>query len=69
MAFSQIEIRLGGLSVNTQTELTYPDGLDDLCGRTLKLFKDGVTVAKENDIDITVMTFLTEYLETEEEEG
>ena len=39
MAFSSVEIILGGLSVNVQTELTYPDGLDDLVSRTLTTFK------------------------------
>lgn len=56
MAFSSIEIRLGGLSVNVQTELAYPDAMDDLCSRTLSLFKEGVATAIANDIDITVMT-------------
>jgi len=56
MAFSQIEMRLGGLCVNIQTELQYPDAMDDLCARTLNMFKEGVQIAKENEIDITVMT-------------
>jgi len=59
MAFTQIELRCGGLVVNIQTELTYPDAMDDLCGRTLNLFKEGVQVAKENDIDITTMSLHT----------
>lgn len=68
MAYSSIEIRLGGLSVNTSTELTYPDGLDDLCARTLSLFKEGLITAKENGIDITVMTILSDYGDDSEDE-
>jgi len=45
--------------VNIETELAYPDAMDDLCNRTLNLFKEGVLVAKENDIDITVMSLHT----------
>jgi hypothetical protein len=59
MAFSSVEIMCGGLSVNVQTELTYPDGLDDLCARSLTLFKEGVKTAKDNGIDITVMSLHT----------
>ncbi len=59
MAYSGIEIRLGGLVVSVHTEMAYPDGLDDLCARTLTLFKEGVQTAKENDIDITTMTLHT----------
>lgn len=59
MAYSGIEIRLGGLVVSVHTEMTYPDGLDDLCARTLTLFKEGVQTAKDNDIDITTMTLHT----------
>lgn len=59
MAYSSIEIRLGGLVVNVATELSYPDGMDDLCARTLSIFKQGVSTAKENDIDITTMTLHT----------
>ena len=59
MAFSSIEIRLGGLWVSLQTELTYPDGIDDLASRALLMFKEGVNTAKENDIDITVMSLQT----------
>jgi len=59
MAFTQIDLRCGGLVVNIQTELTYPDAMDDLCARTLNLFKEGVLVAKENNIDITTMSLHT----------
>jgi len=59
MAYTHIELRCGGLVVNIETELAYPDAMDDLCNRTLNLFKEGVLVAKENDIDITVMSLHT----------
>ena len=59
MAFSLVEIRCGGLSIAVQTELAYPDGLDDLCARSLTLFKEGVATAKANNIDITVMSLHT----------
>jgi hypothetical protein len=59
MAFTSVEISCGGLIVNVQTELTYPDGIDDMCARTLTLFREGVAVAKENNIDITKMNLHT----------
>ena len=66
MAFSSVEIILGGLSVNVQTELAYPDGLDDLAARTLSVFKEAVATAKANDIDITVMSLHTDFSDDEE---
>ena len=59
MAYSGVEIRLGGLVVSVHTELNYPDGLDDLTARSLIIFKEGVELAKKNDIDITTMTLHT----------
>jgi hypothetical protein len=67
MAFSSIEMRLGGLSISVQTELNYPDGLDDLTARTLVLFKEAMNTAKEQNIDITVMSLLTGFPEELEE--
>jgi hypothetical protein len=67
MAFSSIEIRLGGLWVSIQSELNYPDGIDDLTSRALLMFKEGVKTAKANDIDITVMSLLTGYPEDTDE--
>jgi len=61
MAFSSVEIILGGLSVNVQTELNYPDAMDDLCARTLNVFNEAVATAKANDIDITVMSLHTDF--------
>jgi hypothetical protein len=66
MAFSCVEIILGGLSVQVQTELTYPDGLDDLTARTLATFKEAVATAKANDIDITVMSLHTDFSDDED---
>jgi hypothetical protein len=59
MAYSSIEIRCGGLVVNIATELAYPDAIDDLCARTLNLFKEGANVAKENGVDISNMRLIT----------
>ena len=59
MAYSQIEIRCGGLQVVIQTELTYPDAMDDLCTRTLTMFKEGLNHAKENGIDVSDMRLIT----------
>ena len=67
MAFSSIEMRLGGLSISVQTELNYPDGLYDLSARTLVLFKEAMNTAKEQNIDITVMSLLTGFPEDLEE--
>jgi hypothetical protein len=66
MAFSSIEIILGGLSVNVQTEINYPDAIDDLCNRTLTVFKEAITTAKANDIDITVMSLHTDFSDDDE---
>ena len=59
MAYSAIEIRCGGLVVSVSTELAYPDAMDDLCSRTLNLFKEGAAVAKENGVDISNMRLIT----------
>lgn len=59
MAYSSIEIRCGGLAVSVGTELAYPDAMDDLCSRTLNLFKEGAAVAKENGVDISDMRLIT----------
>lgn len=66
MAFSSIEIILGGLSVNVQTEINYPDAIDDLCNRTLTVFKEAIVTAKANDIDITVMSLHTDFSDDDE---
>lgn len=69
MAYSSIEIRCGGLIVNIATELAYPDAMDDLCTRTLNLFKEGAAVAKENGVDISDMRMITtDYGDSLEEE-
>ena len=69
MAFSCVSIHLGGLMVEVQTDLTYPDHLDDLCARSLGLFKEGVQTAKTHNIDITTMhPHTSDYLEEEDDE-
>lgn len=59
MSYTQIEMRCGGLIVTISTELAYPDAMDDLCARTLTLFKEGAAVAKENEVDIGNMRLIT----------
>jgi hypothetical protein len=59
MTYSSIEIRCGGLVVSIGTELAYPDAMDDLCSRTLNLFKEGAAIAKENGVDISDMRLIT----------
>jgi len=59
MAYSQIEITLGGLTVSVSTELSYPDGIDDLCTRGLAVFKECMNTAKANNVDVTVMMLHT----------
>ena len=54
--------------VNVQTDLAYPDAIDDLCARTLSLFKEGVATAIANDIDITIMTLHTSDYGDDEDE-
>ena len=68
MAYTAIEIRLGGLVVVVSTELAYPDGIDDLCARTLNVFKESLSSAKANDIDITTMTLHTTAYGDEDED-
>jgi len=59
MAYSSVEMRCGGLVIAVGTELAYPDAMDDLCARTLNLFREGAATAKENDIDISNMRLIT----------
>lgn len=67
MAFTSVEIMCGGLTVNVQTDLSYPDGMDDICNRSLALFKESVATAKQNGIDITVMSLQTDAFDDYEE--
>jgi len=59
MAYSSVEMRCGGLVIAVGTELAYPDAMDDLCARTLNLFREGAATAKVNDIDISNMRLIT----------
>ena len=59
MAYTQIEISCGGLSVTLGTELQYPDAVDDLCKRTVETFKECIATAKANDVDISDMRLIT----------
>ena len=69
MAFSVVSITLGGLKVEVQTDLAYPDHLDDLCARSLTMFKEGIQTAKAHEIDITTMALHTsDYLDDEDDD-
>jgi len=59
MAYTQIEITCGGLSVTLGTELQYPDAVDDLCKRTVETFKESMANAKANDVDVANMRLVT----------
>lgn len=59
MAYSSVEMRCGGLMITVSSELIYPDALDDLCARTVVLFKEGAAVAKANGVDISNMRLIT----------
>ena len=57
--YSQIAIRCGGLTVELGTETEYPDMIDDLTNRALNVFKEAITAAKENGVDIGNMRLIT----------
>jgi hypothetical protein len=59
MAYSQISIKLGGLSVELGTEATYPDMVTDLTNRCLSAFKEAMDKAKENGVDVADMRLIT----------
>lgn len=58
-AYSQVSIRMGGLSVEIGTETAYPDMVSDITNRCLDTFKDAVATAIANEIDITNMRLIT----------
>ena len=57
--YSQIAIRCGGLIVELGTETEYPDMIDDLTNRALSVFKEAITAAKDNGVDISNMRLIT----------
>ena len=57
--YSQIAIRCGGLTVELGTETEYPDMIDDLTNRALNVFKEAITAAKENGVDVSNMRLIT----------
>lgn len=59
MAYSHVEIRMGGLQVAIGTEATYPDMVTDITNRCLNVFNESVKTAKENGIDIADMRLIT----------
>ena len=58
-AYSQVSIRMGGLSVELGTETAYPDMVSDITHRALEVFKEAVATAIANEIDITDMRLIT----------
>ena len=57
--YSQVAIRVGGLTVEIGTETQYPDMIDDLSNRALFAFKEAMNNCKENGIDISDMRLIT----------
>ena len=58
-SYSQVAIRVGGLTVEIGTETQYPDMIDDLSNRALFAFKEAMNNCKENGIDISNMRLIT----------
>ncbi len=57
--YTHVEIRMGGLNVSIGTEAEYPDMVDDITNRALTTFKEAISTAKANNIDITDMRLIT----------
>jgi hypothetical protein len=49
----RVQISLWSLAVMVETELKYPDQIDDVTNRANKLFLSGIQAAKDQGIDIT----------------
>jgi len=49
----RVQISLWSLAVVVETELKYPDQIDDVINRTSTLFVTGLMAAKDQEIDIT----------------
>ena len=67
--YTHMEIRCGGLIVQIGTETEYPDLVDDLANRIIAVYKEAMTHAKENGIDVSDMRLITsDYGDEDEEE-
>jgi hypothetical protein len=49
----RVQISLWSLAVMVESELKYPDQIDDVVNRTQQLFESGIAAAKKLGIDIT----------------
>jgi len=54
----RVQISLYGLAVMVEAELKYPDQIDDIVGRASTLFVTGLMAAKNQEIDISQVSFL-----------
>ena len=52
----RIQISLWSLAVSVETELKYPDQIDDVVNRAGQLFISGLLAAKNQGLDISQMT-------------
>ena len=57
--YSQVSIRMGGLSVDIGTETSYPDMVSDITHRCLETFKEALATATEHGIDVSNMRLIT----------
>jgi len=56
----RVQISLWSLAVMVEAELKYPDQIDDIVNRASTLFVTGLMAAKNQDLDISQMTFIDE---------
>lgn len=56
----RVQISLWSLAVTVEAELKYPDQIDDIVNRASTLFVTGLMAAKNQDLDISQMTFIDE---------
>ena len=56
----RVQISLWSLAVVVEAELKYPDQIDDIVNRASTLFVTGLMAAKNQDLDISQMTFIDE---------
>ena len=54
----RVQISLYGLAVMVEAESKYPDQIDDIVNRASTLFVTGLMAAKNQEIDISQVSFL-----------
>ena len=54
----RVQISLWSLSVVIESEIKYPDQIDDIINRAGSLFITGMMAAKNQDLDITQVNFV-----------